>query len=103
VVRAGKLSSCKEGAQRSVAQIHLLAEDEGPKGPWPRRCVAAVAHVLSCVNWSLRDSGYKMVFSPESQGQSPLWRLTLLSDPKILGVLGCLQCGESSGDLGTVH
>ena len=42
-----------------------------------------------------------MVLSPESQGQSSLWRPTLLSDPKILGVLGHLQCGESSGDLGT--
>ena len=26
----------------------------------------------------------------------------LTSDPKILGLLGCLQCGESSGDGGTV-
>jgi hypothetical protein len=30
------------------------------------------------VDWSLRDLGYKMVLSPESWGQSPLWRLTLL-------------------------
>ena len=52
------------------------------------------------MDWSLRDPGYKMVLSPESQGQSPLWRPTLLSDPKILGVLGHLQHGESSGDLG---
>jgi hypothetical protein len=28
-----------------------------------------------------------MVLSPESWGQSTLWRVTLLSDPKILGVL----------------
>ena len=41
-----------------------------------------------------------MEFSPESQGQSPLWRPTFLSDPKILGVLGRLLRGESSGDLG---
>ena len=27
----------------------------------------------------------------------------LTSDPKILGVLGCLRGGESSGDHGTVH
>ena len=43
-----------------------------------------------------------MVLSPESQGQSPPWRLTLLSDPKILGVLGHLHHGEFSGDLGKV-
>ena len=51
---------------------------------------------------ALRDPGYKMVLSPEFQGQSPLWRPTLLSDPKILCVLGCLQHGEFSVDLGTV-
>jgi hypothetical protein len=59
--------------------------------------------MLSCADWSLTDLGYKMVFSPESEGQSPLWRSILLSDPKILGVLGHLWCGESSGDCGTVH
>jgi hypothetical protein len=32
VLSAGKLSSCREGAQRSGAQLCLLAEDEGPKG-----------------------------------------------------------------------
>jgi hypothetical protein len=78
---AGKLSSCRSGAH-----IHLLAEDEGlKKGPCPRSSVASVARVLSFLGWSLRDPGYKMVLSPESQGQSPLWRPTLLSDPKILG------------------
>ena len=44
-----------------------------------------------------------MVLSPGSQGQSPLWRPTILSDPKILGVLGYLQCGEFSGDHVTIH
>ena len=44
---AGKLSSPREGAQRSGAQIHLLAEDEGPKGPCPRSSVASITHVLS--------------------------------------------------------
>jgi hypothetical protein len=83
-----------------VPQLCLLAEDEGPKGPCPRSSVASAAHVLSCMDWSLRDPGYKMALSPESRGQSPLWRPTLLSDPKILGVLGRLQCGESSGDCG---
>ena len=97
---AGKLSSCRKGAQRSGVLIHLLAEDEGPKGPCPKSSVASVARVLSYGDWSLRDPGYKMALSPESQGQSPLWRPTLLSDPKILGVLGHLWHGESSGDRG---
>jgi hypothetical protein len=75
VVRAlsvGKLSCCREGAQRFGSQICLLAEIKVPKGPCPRRSVASAAPVLSCVDWSLRDQGYKMVISPESQGQSPL-------------------------------
>ena len=59
--------------------------------------------MLSCTDWSLRDLGYKMALSLESWGQSPLWRPTLLSDPKILGVLGHLWSGESSGDHGTIH
>jgi hypothetical protein len=91
-----------EGAQRSGAQLCLLAEDEGPKGPCPRSFVASGTHMLSYMDWSLRDQGFKMVLSPESQGQSPLWRPTLLSDPKILGMLGCLWHGESSEECGTV-
>jgi hypothetical protein len=100
---AAKLSSCREGAQRSESQLCLLAEDEGPKGPCPRSSVASVACVLSCVDWSVKAQGYKMVLSPESWGQRPLWRPILLSDPKVLGFLGCGRCGESSGDCGTVH
>ena len=100
---AGKLSSCWEGIQRSVVQIHLPAEDEGPKGPCPRSSVASMAHTLFCMDCSLRDQGYKMALSSESQSQSPFWSLILLSDPKILGVLGHLQFGKSSGNYGTVH
>jgi hypothetical protein len=37
-----------------------------------------VAHMLSFVDWSIRDSGYNMALSPESQSVSPSWRLTLL-------------------------
>ena len=44
-----------------------------------------------------------MALLPESQCQSPLWRLTLLSDPKIIGVLGRLWRRESSGDHGPFH
>ena len=58
--------------QMSGAQICLLAEDEGPKGPCPRSSVASVALVLSCVDWSMRDPRYMMALSSESQGQSPL-------------------------------
>ena len=78
---AGKLSSCREGAQKSGAQIHLLSpgvralpggwyssgregaqgsgsqccllsEDEGPKGPSPRSSVASAAHVIFCIDGS---------------------------------------------------
>jgi hypothetical protein len=51
----GTFSCCREDAQRSGAQICLLAEDEGLKGPWPRSSVASVALELFCVDWSLRD------------------------------------------------
>jgi hypothetical protein len=51
---------CREGAQRSGAEICLLAEDEGPKGPCPRSYVASAACVLSCADWTLWDPGYKM-------------------------------------------
>jgi hypothetical protein len=96
-----KLSSCREGVQMSGAQI--LAEDEGPKGPCPISSVASVAHELSWSDWSLRDRRYKMALSPEFPGQSPPWRPTLLSNSKILGVLGKMQHGESSGDLGIIR
>jgi hypothetical protein len=46
--------------------------------------------------------GYKMVLSSEIRGQGPLWRLPLLINPKILGVLGHLWCGESSGNRRTI-
>jgi hypothetical protein len=75
---AGNLSSGREDTQRSGAQLCLLAEDEGPKCPCPRTSVASVAHLFSCVDWSLRDPRYKMATSPESQDQNPLWRPTLL-------------------------
>jgi hypothetical protein len=155
---AGKLSSCTDCPRKSGAQIHLLAEDEGPKGPCPRSSVASAAHkqcgllserpgiqdgVLTwipgsepsleadsplmgrypevwlyaddegpkgpCPRSSVASANHKQqrtglwetwdsrCCSPESQDQSPLWRPTLLSDPKILGVLGCLWHGESSG------
>ena len=78
-------------------------KEEGPKGPSPESFLVSVALVLSCANWSLRVPGYKMVLSPESRDQSPVCRTTLLSDSKILGVIGSLQHVESSEDSGTVH
>ena len=95
----GKLSSGREDAQKSGSQLCLLTEDEGQKGPCPRSSVASVALVLSCSNWSLRDPGYKMALSPETWGQSLLWRPTLLSDPKISGMLGHLQLESPLGTM----
>ena len=59
---AGKLSSVREGMQRSGSQLCLLSEDEGLEGPCPRSSVASVAHILSCMDWSLRDPGNKISF-----------------------------------------
>jgi hypothetical protein len=73
-----------------------------PEGALSKKLCCFCLPCVSCEDQSLRDWGYKMVLSLESWGQSPLWRWTLLSDPRILGVLGHLQHGESSGDGGTV-
>jgi hypothetical protein len=43
----GWLSSDKECVQESGSQLHLLAEDEGPIGPWPRSSVVSITHMLS--------------------------------------------------------
>jgi hypothetical protein len=53
---------------------------------------------LSKIKWLV----YKMTLSPESWNQSPHWRPTLLRDPRILSMLGCLHRGESSGDCESV-
>ena len=81
VVRAlssGKLSCGKGGTQRSGSQLCLLAEDESSKRTCLRSSVASGACVFSCVDWSLRNGGYKMAISPESRDQSLPWRPTLL-------------------------
>jgi hypothetical protein len=49
----GGLSSGGEGAQVSGFQLRLLAEDEGPMEPCPRSFGASATHVLSYDNWSL--------------------------------------------------
>jgi hypothetical protein len=66
VVRAfsvGKLSSFREGVQKSGSQLSLLVEDDGLKGPCPRSSVSSAAHMLSCKIWSLSYPEYKMVLS----------------------------------------
>jgi hypothetical protein len=81
VVRAlseGKLSSCRQGAQRTGAQICLLAEYEGSKGSCTRSPFASVAHVLSSDDWLLRDPDTRWCSPPEYQCLSPCWRLTVL-------------------------
>ena len=47
---AGKLSSCREGAQISVDWICLLAEDEGPKQGLSKKLLASVVHNLTCAD-----------------------------------------------------
>jgi hypothetical protein len=52
---ACKLSSCREGPQRSGAQIHFLAEDESPKGLCSRSSFTSVAQCLCkviCLLWN---------------------------------------------------
>jgi hypothetical protein len=66
---AGKISYCREVVQRSEAQLSLLAEDEGPKCP-VQESLLPCGPWLSCMDWSLRDLGYKMALSPESWGQT---------------------------------
>ena len=133
------LFSGKVGAQGSVSQLNLLAEDEGPKTPCPRSSVVSATDVFSSVPKVLGAlgglqhgelSGYlatllgfprKMAwgclwpyesqplvgwssFVPIPAGTRPygiLWNWCYVpletSDPKVLGVLGDLWHGESSG------
>jgi hypothetical protein len=62
VLSAGKLSSCRKDAQRSGAQIFLLAEDEARNGACPRSYVASAVYALSWAVLSLRDLGYTIIF-----------------------------------------
>jgi hypothetical protein len=57
---AGKLSSCREGAQISVVQNCLLAEDDGPKPGLSQKLLASVVHTLTCAASSRQDPGTKM-------------------------------------------
>ena len=57
---AGKLSSCREGAQISVVQICLLAEDEGLKQGLSQKLLASVVHTLTSADYSWWDPGRRM-------------------------------------------
>ena len=89
---AGKLSSCRAGVQKSRALIHLLS-------PGVR---ALPVGQLSSAQWSgsqlhllAEDEGLKRS-CPRSSGH------VLPSDLEVLGVLGVLRSGESSGVLGAL-
>ena len=95
---AGKLYSCREGVQKSGALIHFLSPGiralpggqlssgkEGALGSGSQLCLLA------------EDEGPKGP-CPRSSVASAVHMLS--SDPKVLGVLGGLRCGDSSGDLG---
>jgi hypothetical protein len=80
VVSAGKLSSCREGAQRSGIQICLLAEDEGPKqGLSQKMCclcsLQAYPHRLFSEGHGTQDGSLTCSGSQSPPGQTPLlWR-----------------------------
>jgi hypothetical protein len=66
---AGKLSSCREGAQISGVWTSLLAEDEGPKQDLSpklscfglsQKLLASVFHTLACAEYSQQSPGTKM-------------------------------------------
>ena len=69
---AGKLSSCREGAQTC-----LLAEDEGLKQGLSQKLLASVVYTLTCAVYSRQDPGTKMALpgapaKPSRAGQTPL-------------------------------
>jgi hypothetical protein len=94
VVSAGKLSPCREGAQRSGAHIHFLAEEEGQKGPLFKKlcCFCGPCALLyGLVSERPEIQGGDLTWVPGSE-PSP-------EAPKILDMLQRLWHGESSGDL----
>ena len=78
VLSAGKLFSCREGAQRSGAQLCLWAKDEGPKGAlFQKLCYFCSLHALLCRLVS-EGPGIEDGSLTCSGGQSPPWRPSLL-------------------------
>ena len=47
---AGRLSSCREGAQKSGLQTCLLAEDESLKQDLSQKLLASLVHTLTCAD-----------------------------------------------------
>ena len=101
---AGKLSSCWSGLQKSGALIYLLS-------PGVR---ALPVGQLSSGKEGAQRSGFQLCLLAEDEGlKGPCPRSSVASvahvvtgNHEVLGLLGVLQCGESSGALdalGRVH
>lgn len=94
---AGKLSSCRAGFQKSGALVHLLR-------PGVR---ALPGGQVSTSKDCTQGSGSQLHLLAEDEvPKGPCLRSSvasaanvLLRDPKVLGVLGGMRHGESSGDL----
>ena len=97
---AGKLSSCRAGVQQSGALIHLLSSGvrtlpvgqlssgkEGAQGSGSQLCLLA------------EDEGLK---GPCPRSSVASVAHVLSGDQEVLGVLGVLWHGESSGALGAL-
>ena len=74
---AGKLSSCREGAQRSGIQTCLLAEDEGPKQGLSQKmcCLCSLhghLHRLVSKGQETQDGSLTCSGSQSPPGQTPL-------------------------------
>jgi hypothetical protein len=85
---AGKLSSYREGAQRSGTQLCLLGEDEGPKGTLTKKlCCFCSLCALLCrlISEGCRIQDGVLTWS---WGQSHPWRPTLLCQGKVNRGLG---------------
>jgi hypothetical protein len=82
VLSAGKLSSCREGEQRSGVQTCLLAEDEGPKQACPRNglplqsaCSLHSEHRLVSEGPKTQDGSLTCSGGQSPPGRPPLlWR-----------------------------
>ena len=86
VLSAGKLFSCREGTQRSGAQLCLWAKDEGPKGSLSQKlCCFCSLPALLC---RLVSAGPRIEDGSLtcSGGQSPPWRPPLLWSGKCTDV-----------------
>jgi hypothetical protein len=121
---ASNLSSCREGSQKSGAQIHLLIPGvralpggqlssgrEGVQGSGFQLCllrpVWTLSKKLSCFSQWSQDSGCARACL------CPLTLLLLAQDPLVFFgtdiafhspvISGCLQCGETCVDLGILH